>query len=226
MKYVKHLRGNICDRFFQRPSTKPNSIKWYDNMPMGHNMIGNIMPKLSEKDGLSLRYTNHSLRATSVNILDNVGNFASRHIMTVTGHKSEASLKTYSGYTGESIKRKMSDTLSDSLRALTESKQQKSTCSTVEVDSKLQLEPLINSEFKDILQDLKNDTCSFDNILSDMAVSIVSNDDKENIPTNSVKNIDCMWNYTVSQRPQMQFPVFNNCSNITINYNKLNCLKM
>jgi hypothetical protein len=30
--------------------------------------------------------------------------------MTVTGHKSEASLKTYSGYTGEFIKRKMSDT--------------------------------------------------------------------------------------------------------------------
>ena len=161
MKYVKHLRGNKCDRFFQRPSTKPNSIKWYDNMPMGHNMIGNIMPKLSEKVGLSLRYTNHSLRATSVNILDNVGNFASRHIMRVTGHKSEASLKTYSGYTGESIKRKMSDTLSDSLRALTESKQQKRTCSTVEVDSKLQLEPLTNSEFKDILQDLTNDTCNF-----------------------------------------------------------------
>ena len=101
---------------------------------MGHNMIGNIMPKLSEKAGLSLCYTNHSLRATSVNILDNVGNFTSRHIMTVTGHKSEASLKTYSRYTGESIKRKMSDTLSDSLRALTENKQQKSTCSTVEVD--------------------------------------------------------------------------------------------
>jgi len=99
MKYVKHLRGNKCDQFFQRPSTKPNSIKWYDNMPMGHNTIGNIMPKLSEKAGLSLRYTNHSLSATSVNILDNVGNFASRHIMTVTGHKSEASLKTYSGYT-------------------------------------------------------------------------------------------------------------------------------
>jgi hypothetical protein len=219
MKYVKHLRGNKCDRFFQRPSTKPNSINWYDNMPMGHNMIGNIMPKLSEKAGLSLRYTNHSLRATSVNILDNVGHFASRHIMTVTGHKSEASLETYSGYTGESIKRKMSDTLSDLLRASTESKQQKSTRSTVEVDSKLQLEPLTNSEFKDILQDLKNDTCNFDNIFPEMAVSTVSNDDKENIPTNSVKNIDCRWNYTASQRPQMQFPVFNNCSNITINYN-------
>ena len=75
--------------------------------------------------------------------------------MTVTGHKSEASLKTYSGYTGESIKGKISDTHSDLLHASTESRQQKSTCSTVEVDSILQLEPLTNSEFKDILQDLK-----------------------------------------------------------------------
>jgi len=113
----------------------------------------------------------------------------------------------------------MSDTLSDSLCASNESKQQKSTCSTVDVESKLQLEPLTNSEFKDLLQDLKNYTCNFDNILPEMPVSTVSNDDKENIPTNSVKNIDCRWNYTASQRPQMQFPVFNNCSNITINYN-------
>jgi hypothetical protein len=37
--------------------------------------------------------------------------------MRVTGHKSEASLKTYSGYTGESIKHKMSDTLSDKNRS-------------------------------------------------------------------------------------------------------------
>ena len=82
----------------------------------------------------------------------------------------------------------------------------------------LQIEHLTNSEFKDLLQDLKNDTCNFDNILPEMPVSTVSND-KENIPTNSVKNIDCRWNHTASQRPQMQFPVFNNCSIITINYN-------
>jgi hypothetical protein len=46
---------------------------------------------------------------------------------------------------------------------------------------------------------------TFDNILPEMAVSTVSNDDKENIPTNSVKNIDYRGNYTASQRPQMPF---------------------
>ena len=86
------------------------------------------------------------------------------------------------------------------------------------MDSILQIEHLTNSEFKDLHQDLKNDICNFDNILPEMPVSTVSND-KENIPSNSVKNIDCRWNHTASQRPQMQFPVFNNCFNITINYN-------
>ena len=92
--YTRHLRGNKCDRLFQRPSLKENSVGWYESAPMGNNTIGNMMPNLSEKAGLSRRYTNHSLRATSVNVLDNIGNFASRHIMTVMGHKSENSLKT------------------------------------------------------------------------------------------------------------------------------------
>ena len=57
-----------------------------------------MMTELSEKFGLSKKYTNHSLRATSVHILDSA-QFPSRHIMTVTGHKAETSLKTYTGYT-------------------------------------------------------------------------------------------------------------------------------
>jgi hypothetical protein len=52
----------------------------------------------------------------------------------------------------------------------------------------VQIEHLTNSEFKELLQD-------FDNILPEMPISTVSND-KENIPTNSVKNIDCRWNHT------------------------------
>ena len=92
--YTRHLRGNKCDRLFQRSSLKENCVRWYASAPMGHNTIGNMMPNLSEKAVLSRRYTNHSLRATSVNVLDNIGNFASRHIMTVMGHKSENSLKT------------------------------------------------------------------------------------------------------------------------------------
>ena len=59
MKYKRHLNTK-CIHLFQRPSTKPNSITWYDNIPLGENTIGNVMTQISEKAGLSRRYTNHS----------------------------------------------------------------------------------------------------------------------------------------------------------------------
>lgn len=80
MKYKSHLNDK-CERLFQRPSHKINSLKWYDCMPLGHTTIGKMMAIISEK-----KYTNNSLRATLVNLLDNTGEFASRHIMSVTGH--------------------------------------------------------------------------------------------------------------------------------------------
>ena len=118
MKYKEHLNSK-CDRLFQRPNKKfsPNCARWYDNAPLGHNSLGEMMPNISQKAGLSRRYTNHSLHATSVHLLDSIGKYASRHIMTVTGHKSETSLKTYTGYTDSKIKRSMSDTISGSLRS-------------------------------------------------------------------------------------------------------------
>lgn len=56
--------------------------------------------------------TNHSLRATTVHILDRA-QIPSRHIITVTGHKSENSLKTYSGVTDEGTKKIMSTVISE-----------------------------------------------------------------------------------------------------------------
>ena len=89
MKYKKNLNVK-CNRLFQRPSR--GNTQWYDNCPLGHITIGSMMPNISVSAGLSKRYTNHSLRATSVHILDKE-QFASRNIMSVTGHKSENSLK-------------------------------------------------------------------------------------------------------------------------------------
>ena len=189
-------------------------MKWYDSAPMGHNTIGNLMSVLSEKAGLSTRYTNHSLRATSVHVLDNIGNFAGRHIMTVTGHKSEASLKTYTGHTGENIKKKMSDTISNTLRC-NSPKQLCDSNNNQNIHDKFDLQPLSNSQFDELVDDLNND--GFDDILSTIDISSHIRKGKENIPQTQYNGT---WNYVAPQRQlPPPVPVLNYCSNVTINYN-------
>ena len=79
---------------FQRPKSNTVGDYWYDSVPVGHNTLGNMMQSISKDCQLSTIYTNHSLRATTVHLLD-VARFPDRHIMSVTGHKAESSLKTY-----------------------------------------------------------------------------------------------------------------------------------
>ena len=68
---------------------------WHDKVPVEKNMLGLFMKKLSKSAELSKEYTNHCIRATAVTILDQ-NNFKARHIMRVSGHKSEASIRSYS----------------------------------------------------------------------------------------------------------------------------------
>ena len=88
--YKKKLNPK-CVFLFQRPSKQPKVDVWYDNMPLGRNQLGIIMSEISKEFALSQVYTNHSLRATTVHVLD-AANIAVRHIMSVTGHKSESIL--------------------------------------------------------------------------------------------------------------------------------------
>lgn len=74
-----------------------------------------MRPNICEKTGIAKQYTNHSLRARAVHILDEA-EFAGPHIMSITGHKSESSLKTYTGYTSERALRDKSNTISSNLR--------------------------------------------------------------------------------------------------------------
>ena len=61
---------------------------WYENVPVGKNKLGNFLKYLSECIGVSKVYTNHSIRATSVTLLDEVG-ISSHHIVKVKGHGRE-----------------------------------------------------------------------------------------------------------------------------------------
>ena len=95
-RYVSHLNP-VCDDFFQRPKTSVESSEqvWYYNSPVGKNTLGEKMKKISLEAHTSKVYTNHCLRATSIHVLDASG-FEARHIMSVSGHKSESSIKHYS----------------------------------------------------------------------------------------------------------------------------------
>ena len=59
-------------------------------------------------------YTNHSIRATTMTLLDNV-EIAARHIMRTPGHKSEALIRSHSSRMNDCQKRNISDVLSTSL---------------------------------------------------------------------------------------------------------------
>jgi len=65
---------------------------------------------------LSTIYTNHCLRATCITALDQAG-FEARHIMTVSGQKSEASIRSYSRNVSDNKRRDMSFTLSTHMSA-------------------------------------------------------------------------------------------------------------
>lgn len=67
------------------------------------------MKQISKPAELSEEYTNHSIRATQVTVLDKSG-FEARHIMSVRGHRSESSIRSYSK-TDQATKKRMSETL-------------------------------------------------------------------------------------------------------------------
>lgn len=76
----------------------------------------------------SQAYTNHSLRATSINTLDSAG-VQGRDIMLISGHKSESSLRHYSR-TSNKRKREMSGMLAKHLYSGPESNTSSSSTAT------------------------------------------------------------------------------------------------
>ena len=70
-----------------------------------------MMKKISVASELSYIYTNHCIQATSITVLDSQG-FEARHIMSISRHRSENSLRSYC-QTDLGTKRKMLSNLAD-----------------------------------------------------------------------------------------------------------------
>ena len=109
-KYTS-LLNPVENALWQRPKlhVTENDSVWYCNSPLGAKALGDMMSNLSQRYKLSRRYTNHCVRVTSIQLLDDE-NVPGRHIVRISGHKSEASIKTYARKLSSARKRSISDT--------------------------------------------------------------------------------------------------------------------
>jgi hypothetical protein len=164
------------------------------------------MPEISRMADLSQVYTNHSIRATTVHVLD-TAQLPSRHIMTVIRHKSESSLKTYSGKTDNSTKRLISETINKKCEAKSKVLVQQTTCTNVmkqfENYDGSQLTELTSSQTETVFQDILN-----------------LDDDIENkiLVTCTGSSVDNQPECSANTYSAMPIPVFNNCSNMILNF--------
>ena len=85
--------------------------EWYEGRVVGKDPLINFMKTLSKDLKLSVSYTNHLIRSTVITTLDNAG-FEARHIMQLSSHKNEATIKEYSVKCPDNKKREMCESLS------------------------------------------------------------------------------------------------------------------
>ena len=115
--YLSHLNPQL-ECLFQRPREVTSKFNpqedpvWYCNSPLGVNALTGIMRVMSSKAKIVPHLTNHCVRATSVTVLSNA-NMEARHIKYITGHKSEASIQSYSNKPSFEQKVQMSEILCD-----------------------------------------------------------------------------------------------------------------
>ena len=152
-KYLSVLNP-MNEYLFQRPKKSAGEGEiWYDNMVVGENTLGKKMKVISHQAELSKIYTNHSIRATTITILDRSG-FEARHIMSVSGHRNESSINTYSK-TDTNTKTNMAGSL---MAVIDNNKHTVVASETGENDGNEELGLLTNSQEEFILRDLNVQT--------------------------------------------------------------------
>lgn len=107
----------MCSAFFQRPKSNYQNVDeiWYENKPLGVNYLAKMMKCISSGCNLSQEYTNHSVRATAINLWSDA-DIPDRHITFVSGHSNEQSLAHYSRTPSAPQLQKFSDTISKALQ--------------------------------------------------------------------------------------------------------------
>ena len=116
--YLSHLNPT-SNALFQRPrdgqSKKFNPTHdkiWFCSVPLGITTLDNMKKEMSKRAGIEPHLTNHCLRATSVTVLSD-HNCETRHIKSITGHKSDQAVESYKERSSIEQQQKMSLFLSD-----------------------------------------------------------------------------------------------------------------
>ena len=94
--YLEKLNPE-CSTFFQykkHSRKRPQEVVWFKNRCLEVNKLGDTMKILSKAANLSKIYTNHSVRATAITLWSDAG-LSNRHIMSLSGHRNENSLRSY-----------------------------------------------------------------------------------------------------------------------------------
>ena len=93
--YLEKLNPG-CSAFFQYPKRswkRPQEGVWFESRCLGVNKLRDMMIILSKAVNLSKIYTNHSVRATAITLWSDAG-LSNRHIMSLSGHRNENSLRS------------------------------------------------------------------------------------------------------------------------------------
>ena len=210
---------------------------------MGKDPLERFMRFLSTDLSLSMQYTNHSIRGTVISTLDNAG-FEARHIMKLSSHKKESTIKEYSTECPEGKRKEMFECLSNAMLP-TPKKQKSKPTSTVtsdensvpqdvhDVANKLptfDLEPIDDFDtiddttlanlIYDIPQTTENVDQQIDKKINTMPLQVVPQNlqTAQQLPQPPTQNIQSHFsvnNQKYPILPQMYFPN----SNVTINYN-------
>ena len=114
--YTSKLSNKI-NNLWQKPRSGKifyDDPEWYEGRVVGKDPLERFMKFLSADLKLSNNYTNHSIHATVITTLDENG-FEARHIMKLSSHKNEATIKEYAVKCPDSKKHELCESLSNAI---------------------------------------------------------------------------------------------------------------
>ena len=206
--------------------------EWYQNRAVGRDMCERFM-KLSLAKSVKLdgEYTNHSIRATVISTLDNAG-FEARHIIQLSSHKSESTIKEYSTKCPENKRKEMFNSLTEAMTPKSKTPKLSKAKEPAEMSVIDVKQNLPNFELQEIDDFETIDDTLLAQILDDHDKQNTKNSENSNNNNNQVA-AGSSNTHQIQQNSQFNTQVFNQNvpasfrfpgmyfpnSNVTINYN-------